>query len=154
DRTQQYDKRRRVLETHVVVDGQDLVLVPSHWTSRVSDEEGGGRDKYADLIYGRYRAMYKSNPDVDFLVCGDFNDTPDDDSVRDHLHGVGDEDAVRRRGGELLFDLMAGRDPEAFATHAYGKKWFVFDQMVVSPGMLDRKGWSCDPETLAVVREG
>lgn len=154
DRTRSLDRRRRILETHLIAQGSELVLMPSHWTSRVSDEEGGGREKYADLIYGRYRAMFKSNPDVDLLVCGDFNDTPDDTSVKVNLHAVGDAEAVRKADGELLFNLLAGRNPEEFASHKYGSKWFAFDQIVVSPGMLDRKGWSCDPESLTVVREG
>lgn len=154
DRTQQWEKTRRILETHIVVGGHDLVLVPSHWTSRVSDETGASRAKYADLIYGRYRAMHKSNPDVDFLVCGDFNDTPEDPSVTKHLHAVGDAAAVRKAGGELLFNLLAGKDPQEYGTHAYGRKWFLFDQIVVSPGMLDQKGWSCDPDTVRVVRDG
>jgi endonuclease/exonuclease/phosphatase family metal-dependent hydrolase len=154
DRTQQWEKIRRILETHIVVDGHDLVLVPSHWTSRVSDEDGKSRAKYADLIYGRYRAMQKSNPDVDFLVCGDFNDTPEDPSVKKHLHASGERDAIRASGGEQLFAVLAGHAPEEFGTHAYGRKWFIFDQIVVSLGMLDQKGWSCDPTSVTVVREG
>ena len=59
-RTQVLDKRRRILEVHIEVNGHDLVVLASHWTSRVSDKRGTGRDKYADEIYGRFHAMYRA----------------------------------------------------------------------------------------------
>jgi endonuclease/exonuclease/phosphatase family metal-dependent hydrolase len=152
NRTQLLRKSLRILEVHVDDQGRDLVIIASHWTSRVSDEEGTGRDKYADLIYGRYKAMFLSNPKVDFLVCGDFNDPPDDDSVTQHLHGVGDVSAVRasRSPDPLLLDLLANKDPEKFGTHYYRKQkeWFLFDQILISPGLLDSEGWSCDLESI------
>src|SRR5207249_875289 len=99
-------KRQRILEGHIEVHGHDLVVIAAHWTSRVSDKEGDGRDKYADTIYGRYRAMYRSNPSVDLLVCGDFNDPPDDDSVVKHLHAVADRATVQQAREEpLLLNL-------------------------------------------------
>src|SRR5262249_52985965 len=127
------------------------VVIASHWTSRVSDKEGEGRDKYGDVIYGRFKAMHRSNPRVDFLVCGDFNDPPNDESVTHHLHAIGDAAKVRQGGDEpLLLDLMADKDPARFGTH-YHSRWYIFDQIVVSPGMLDDLGWSCEPESVHTV---
>jgi endonuclease/exonuclease/phosphatase family metal-dependent hydrolase len=152
DKTQLLGRRLRILEGHLEVNGHELVILATHWTSRVSDEEGEGRDKYADICFGRYRGMHTGNPQVDLLICGDFNDTPDDDSVKDHLHATGDRAAVRRDGHPpLLLDLMAGKDPEQFGTHNYRNKWFIFDHIVVSPGMLDAHGWSCDPDSVKTV---
>src|SRR5262249_25238998 len=94
---------------------------------------------------------HQANPKVDFLVCGDFNDPPDDESVVKHLHAIGNADEVRRGAAEpLLLDLMAGKDPNRFGTH-YHHQWYIFDQIVVSPGMLDDIGWSCAPDSVHVV---
>jgi endonuclease/exonuclease/phosphatase family metal-dependent hydrolase len=157
DRTHLLDKRRRILEGHLVVDGHELVVLASHWTSRISskgDEEGVGRDKYAQEIYGRVHAMYRKDPAVDLLVCGDFNDTPDDESVKEYLHATGDVRQVRASGAEpRLLDLFADRDPEKYGTHWYRGKWHIFDQIVVSPGMLDDRGWNCDPDSARAVRD-
>jgi endonuclease/exonuclease/phosphatase family metal-dependent hydrolase len=155
-RTRLLDKRRRILEGHVEADGHELVVLASHWTSRVSskeDEEGAGRDKYAQEIYGRFRAMYRTNPAVDLLVCGDFNDDPWDESVTKYLHATGDVEAVRSATGPVLLDLFAGKDPNRFGTEWHRGKWNLFDQIVVSPGMLDDRGWSCDPESARTVRD-
>jgi endonuclease/exonuclease/phosphatase family metal-dependent hydrolase len=153
DRTRLHGNRLRILEGHIQVNDHDLVVIASHWTARVTDEEGSRRSKYGDQIYGIFRSMVRSNPQVDLLICGDFNDPPDAPSVTESLHAVGDiEEVLHPRGQPLLLDLFAGKDPAGgFGTHYYNGKWFIFDQIVVSPGMLDDQGWSVDPESAQTV---
>jgi endonuclease/exonuclease/phosphatase family metal-dependent hydrolase len=152
DKTRLRGSRLRILEGHVEVNGRELVILASHWTSRVSDEEGGRRDKYADQLYGTFRGMYHNNPAVDLLICGDFNDPPDDESVTQHLHAIGDREAVLAAHDEpLLLDLMADKDPREFGTHYHARKWYIFDQIVVSPGLLDDEGWTVEPDSVRVV---
>jgi endonuclease/exonuclease/phosphatase family metal-dependent hydrolase len=156
DRTQLLGRRQRILEGHIEVAGQDLAVLATHWTSRVSDEKGEGRDKYADVIYGRFRAMYEANPNISLLVCGDFNDNPDDPSVREHLHAIADRNKVKR-GGEppLLFDLFAPlweENPGKVGSHFYRGHAYIFDHLVVSPGMVNGKGgWQCRPDTARII---
>jgi endonuclease/exonuclease/phosphatase family metal-dependent hydrolase len=153
DRTQLLGKRQRILEGHIRSGKQELVVIVAHWSSRVSDKEGKGRAEYADVIYGRFRAMYKSNPNVAVLICGDFNDPPEAKSVLDHLHAVGDIDTVRQASGTpLLLNVFAARNlDERAGTHYHRGKWFLFDQLVVSPGMLNGGGWKCDVASAEIV---
>jgi endonuclease/exonuclease/phosphatase family metal-dependent hydrolase len=156
DRTKLLGRRLRILEGHLVLNGHELVIIASHWTSRLTDEEGEARDKYADQIYGEYKAMHRANAKVDLLVCGDFNDPPDEISVVKHLHAVQDRDAVLKSGNEpLLLDLMAGKPAREFGTlyEARQAKWHIFDQIAVSPGLLDEEGWSCDLDSVHRVNE-
>jgi endonuclease/exonuclease/phosphatase family metal-dependent hydrolase len=155
DRTQLLGRRQRILEGHLRVNGHDLVILATHWTSRVSDTEGEGRDKYAEIIYGRFHAMFKSNPKVDFLVCGDFNDPPDAESVTHYLHASGDKAKVKAGNEPLLFDLFADRKytDGSLGSHNYKGKWFTFDQIAVSPGLLDDIGWTCETETARIVND-
>ncbi len=158
DRTQLIGKRHRILEGHIEVNGRELAVLATHWTSRVSDKGGEGRDKYADEIYGRFRAMHKANPDVSLLICGDFNDNPDDDSVTTNLHATGDLERVKVNGDPpLLYDLFAKQWAEkrnaSFGTHFYRGKAFCFDHLVVSPGMVNGRGdWICLAETAEIVK--
>jgi hypothetical protein len=153
NRTRLHGSRLRILEGHIEVNGQDLVVIASHWTSRTSDEHGAHRDKYGDQIHGVFRAMYTSNPNVDFLVSGDFNDPPDAPSVTEHLRATGDLEAVLRlQRDPLLLNLFADKDPWAgFGTYFYAGRWEIFDQIAVSPGLLDHEGWSCDPQSARTV---
>ena len=153
DRTKLLGKRLRILEGHIKVNGHALVVIASHWTSRLTDEEGEGRDKYANQIFGAYKGMHLANPKVDVLICGDFNDPPDAESVTHHLHATSDKDKVLRAASEpLLLDLMAGKSPREFGTHYY-KEWYIFDQLVVSPGMLDDEGWTCEVDSVRTVNQ-
>lgn len=149
DRTRSLASRLRIVQGHIEVGGKELVVIASHWTSRLQEGDEG-RTNYADKIYGACNAMYLSNPAVDFLVCGDFNDTPQDDSVTRHLHSTADPRAARSGPPLQLFNPLAAKDPEQFGTHYY-RRWFIFDQVLVSPGMLDDAGWSYAPESVQVI---
>ncbi len=151
DRTRLHGRRQRILEGHIDVDGKDLIVFETHWTSRLRDTGERGREDYADKIYGSVYAMYKSNPRVDVLIAGDFNDTPDDPSVVHRLHTTGDIEAVRQCGPNLLLlNLFADKNPALFGTH-YFHRWLIFDQIVVSPGMLDNFNWACDVASVHTV---
>lgn len=151
NKTQLHGRGLRILEGHVIVHGHDLVILATHWTSRVTDKTGDHRDKYADQIYGTYKAMWLSNPKVDFLVCGDCNDTPDAVSVTKHLRASGDLESVRAGKEPQFLNLFAGKDPHNFGTHFYRNQWLIFDQIFISPGLLDGEGWTCLPETVRTV---
>jgi endonuclease/exonuclease/phosphatase family metal-dependent hydrolase len=163
DRTQHIGAaHQRILEGHIKVNDHQLVVIASHWTSRLARRGSRGGDeskneeqrcKYGNSIYGRFKAMYLSNPAVDLLVCGDFNDDPEDKSVVEHLRGTGDRNALTRDGDPMLFNLAAGRDKDVFGTLSHHNKWNLFDQILVSPGMLDDKGWTCLPETFRTERQ-
>ena len=172
NRTQIHGRRLRILEGHIEVNGHDLVVLATHWTSRLTDKTGDQRAKYGDQCYGVFYGMYRSSPEVDFLVCGDFNDPPDAPSVTEHLHATGDLEGVKsaakpphlflsppegvpwgtgRVSGPMLLDLFAGKDSNHFGTHYNQTHWYIFDQIVVSAGLLDAKGWSCDPASVQTV---
>jgi endonuclease/exonuclease/phosphatase family metal-dependent hydrolase len=161
-KTQLLGRRLRILETHLKVGGNELVILATHWTSRVSDDKGDGRARYADLIYANVSRMAQFNPRADVLICGDFNDNPDDASVRDHLHAVSDVTKVKPVATDpLLFNLFGKRWQEIQAqgkreggTHVYRGKPYIFDQIVISPGLLDREGWTCLIDTAEVVTTG
>ena len=123
-------------------------MIVGHWTSRVTDRDGGKRLAYGRAMYGAYLAVERSTPGpADVVLCGDFNDEPTDNSVILGLRATGDASAVLATAGAdqpRLLDLLSGRDPKTYGTYYYGKDWQIFDHIVVSPGLLDdRAGPSC-----------
>src|SRR5262249_22656277 len=91
EKTRLLGNQQRILQAVIEAEGQDLVVVASHWTARVSEKPGGerpgaGRFGYAETIFKDFTAAYKNSPKVRYLVCGDFNDDPTDKSVVEHLH--------------------------------------------------------------------
>lgn len=151
DRTRQYNRNLRILETHLLVHGQPLVVVASHWTSHLSDKTGQERARYADQIYGAYRAMVESNPHVDWLMAGDCNDSPNADSILQHLHATGDVAAVTQPSTlPSVLNLFADKPAKSYGT-IYYRGWKVYDSIYVSPGMLDERGWHCETDTVHTV---
>lgn len=139
---------RRILEAHLEAGGAPLVLLVSHWTSRVTDQTDVKRSAYADAVYQAVLEHTRADPAADVLIAGDFNDEPDDPSLRDHLHATGD--AARVRAGDLrpmLLDLLADKDPDRDGTYFYNGRWEILDHIVASPGLLDPSGWLVLPET-------
>lgn len=164
NRTRKLDGPHRIVEGHIEVNGHELVILASHWTSRVTRGSREGRNKYGNLIYGRFKAMYLANRSVDFLACGDFNDDPDDEGVVEHLKATPDRKALTAVPGEpKLFSVSAWKAAEIkdkgdkgymkLGSLQYRGKWNLFDQVAVSPGLLDGKGWTVVPETLTTVRQ-
>ncbi|HYV36945.1 MAG TPA: endonuclease/exonuclease/phosphatase family protein [Gemmataceae bacterium] len=145
NKTRLLEKTMRVLEGHLVVNGKELTIFASHWTSRIQATGEQGREKYADAIYREYVKLHAADPKAAVIVCGDFNDTPQDVSVVKHLHGSSNSgDVQQNRADPLLFNLFGDKDAKGFGTHFYNSKWFIFDQILVSPAMLSDGGWTCD----------
>ncbi|MBY0227675.1 MAG: endonuclease/exonuclease/phosphatase family protein [Gemmataceae bacterium] len=144
--------RMRIMETHVVVNGHDLAVIASHWSSRISDKTGATRGKYADQIHGRFRAMLKADPRAALVVCGDFNDEPDEPSVAKHLKAVKDIDAVRKGDEPLLWHALWKQFEAGEGTHFY-RKMHLFDHLCLSPGLLGGGSWEAVEGSAAIVPE-
>jgi len=156
-RAQLHGRLQRILEVHVTVNGHELVIVASHWTSQISDDgkrESGGRAGYAATIAKIYEAAIQTNPHVDFLVCGDFNDTPESETIRTKLGMIADSRLVTPNARPpRLYGLLSGKSPEKFGTHYYNEP-LIYDQIGVSPGLLDTAGWGLVPDSVQVPTEG
>jgi endonuclease/exonuclease/phosphatase family metal-dependent hydrolase len=140
---------RRILEAHLEAAGAPLVILSSHWTSRLRGDTEAKREAYAAAVYAAFRALARSDPAADVLISGDFNDEPDDPSVRDDLHATGDPSLVVETDTEpRLLDLMIGLDPRRMGTFYYNGHWQILDHIVAAPGLLDPAGWQIVPETL------
>lgn len=142
---------RRIVEGQVEVEGLPLVVQVSHWTSRRTDETGTKRSEYARECYRGFLARYGRNQAVDMVLCGDFNDTPSDVSVRNHLRAIADISRIKQDPRQpWLWDLTARLEEEGLGTYKFGRRWEVLDHIVASPGLADAKGWAIRPETLEV----
>ena len=150
-------KRQRILEVHVVVNGHDLHVIGSHWTSQLSDkgdDQTRGRFAYAHTIHAAYEEAIRANPKVDFLICGDLNDTPEAPSVASHLHLTADSSSVTSESKPpKLFAPLSGKSPSEYGTHYYNRP-VIYDHIGLSPGLLDNDGWSYIADSVRVPTEG
>ena len=150
-------RQQRILQTSITVNRHKLEIIASHWTSQGSDrgdDESRGRFSYARTIYSAYTNAMHAHAAVDFLVCGDFNDAPDARSVANFLNVTGDAALVTPDADPpRLFGVLSGKSPSQFGTYYYDRA-LIYDQVAVSPGLLDAAGWSYLPESVRVPTEG
>ncbi|MFM7152295.1 MAG: hypothetical protein ACKO23_20910, partial [Gemmataceae bacterium] len=115
---------------------------------------------YARRIYDEFKNQYRANPNVDFLVCGDFNDTPFDDAVIHDLHATGNLQAILsldKKQPPQFFNPSALLAEKKMATHFQSGREnttpLVFDQICLSPGLLDGTGWSYVNNSADIVKK-
>lgn len=147
-------RQQRILEVRLGENKHELTVVVSHWTSRVSDTSGEGRGRYARTIFADFARAYRASPAVDYLVCGDFNDTPDDPAVVRDLGATGELRKVLSLGRDdrpLFYNPFAALGRGGKGTLHFRDRPYVFDQVVLSPGLLDGEGWSYVNRSAAIV---
>jgi len=78
---QPYFGARYILEVPLQLKDQNLLVFISHWRSRLRGGEEQ-RAQYAGMIRDRLKEINKMYPNLDYVVMGDFNDEPEDDSLK------------------------------------------------------------------------
>jgi endonuclease/exonuclease/phosphatase family metal-dependent hydrolase len=146
--------QRRILKVTLQHNKHPLTVVVSHWSSRISDKTGRGRAAYAEAIHRDYAQMVAADPKVRYLVCGDFNDGPDDPAVTKSLHATGEVKAVLEwKPGQraIFYNPFMELAKKGKATLYFGPTPFVFDQIVLSPGLLEPGGWEYRNRSASIV---
>ncbi|MGO8692115.1 MAG: endonuclease/exonuclease/phosphatase family protein [Rectinemataceae bacterium] len=71
---------RNMLEATLDIDGSELALLICHWKSKLegAEETEDERRQEAALVESRVRALLASDPGAAILICGDFNENPDE----------------------------------------------------------------------------
>ncbi len=146
---------RGVLEVPLQVSGKPLTVLVNHWPSRYGGAEKSAPKRAAAALTARgvIDGHLALDPLADILVVGDLNDDPWDASVLSVLKAVRERRSVEHplnlsptRNGSFSprlwnpsWSFASGSDT---GTYYYwsGWTWNCFDQIIVSPGMLDSKG--------------
>jgi len=122
--------------------GEMIHVIVNHWPSRRGGEKASRPDRNAaaDLSRSIVDSLLKIDPNAKILVMGDLNDDPVNQSVKDHLRAKGREDLLM--SGDM-FNPMYKLYKEGIGSLAYDDAWNLFDQIIVSQGLLgpDKSTW-------------
>lgn len=132
------------LELHIFINHW-----PSHWDG--TEQTMPLRAIAGNTLRREVNRILENDPEADIVVLGDFNDQPDAPSVSRHLGSTLTRDSVAV-GNPTLFNLMGPllEEPEQ-GTIMWKGTWLIYDQVLVSPGMLDSAGLTLSPESLKIV---
>ncbi|MBC7446546.1 MAG: endonuclease/exonuclease/phosphatase family protein [Hymenobacteraceae bacterium] len=120
------------------LNGDPITFIVAHWPSR----RNGQKSLIRRLAIARQTRQLideqlKANPLGRLILMGDLNDTPTDSAVADVLHAS--SELINLPKGHLynpFYDFQI----QSKGTMYYRSRPDVFDQMVLSPGLLVMKG--------------
>ncbi|MCP3904350.1 MAG: hypothetical protein GY715_12035 [Planctomycetes bacterium] len=128
---------RDIVEASFEITGERLHVFANHWPSRRNPADA--RIAAARVLRARVDKILAEDETADILIMGDFNDHPTDVSITQHLR-VSIKPAGVRNGALLNTMGDIDRNPHQ-GTYVYKNQWEVIDQIIVSPGMLDKHGF-------------
>jgi len=129
---------RDILYTKGTVGEDTLHLFVNHWPSRYGGQLATvpKRNFAATVLRTKFDSISAINPSAKLIAMGDFNDHPDDESMRDILRAKKAQTDLKE--GDLL-NLIWQYEFEK-GTHKYDHEWGILDQFVVSPALMDSTG--------------
>ena len=121
--------------TLCTLQGDTLHVFVNHWPSRSSGQRQSepGRIIAASLVRQKVDSIFSRNALANIVITGDFNDNPTDRSLVSELQALNDTTHAKL---STLFNLSAYKMKESTGTIKYQGKWSVFDQIIVSGGLL------------------
>ncbi len=127
---------RDILYVKGLLAGTDtLHVMVCHAPSRRGGEKANLRRKQTmQLVRNVADSVMQQSPMASVLIMGDFNDTPTDESM---LHALGAIPLSASSEESNLLNIM----PLHGGTYKYKGEWSLFDQFVVSKGLLQGDGW-------------
>jgi endonuclease/exonuclease/phosphatase family metal-dependent hydrolase len=143
---------REILYASGVLEKTDTVhIFINHWPSRYSGllKTRPLRNRAATLLRQQVDSIFQLNAAAKIIIIGDFNDQPNDKSLQKHL-------GAKIPGKEIipktLYNLSQQWVTKGEGTLKYQSQWFVFDQVIVSSGLLSSgSGIYTKPEWAKVV---
>ena len=116
--------------------GEAVTIIVCHWPSRFSGSER--REWAGQQVHKIVEDLLARNPDNKVFVMGDLNDDPTNKSVTEGLRGKANISEVK--DGDMYNPWYNILVKEGQGTLAYGGSWNLFDQILMTPNLLNREG--------------
>ncbi len=131
---------RLILRVDGEINGEPISVIVNHWPSRSGGETESEprRLAAAKVLVQAIEDRRQEDPNSAFLIMGDFNDDPHNQSVKEILRTEAAIDSVLPE--ELYNPFAELHNPDSRGTLTYRGKWNLFDQIFLSPNLLDNEG--------------
>ncbi|MBM3436775.1 MAG: endonuclease/exonuclease/phosphatase family protein, partial [Bacteroidetes bacterium] len=118
-----------------LLDGEMIHVIVNHWPSRRGGERASrpNRNAAGDLSRHIVDSLLAIEKNAKIFVMGDLNDDPINPSVKDHLRAKGKKEVLVP--GDL-FNPMFKMYKDGIGSLAYRDTWNLFDQIIISQGLL------------------
>ncbi|MEY3442556.1 MAG: hypothetical protein RLZZ519_837 [Bacteroidota bacterium] len=116
----------------------DVTFIVNHWPSRRDGDKESAwkRERAAQTLRTVVDSIFNLDPLANLVMMGDFNDEPADMSMNKTLKAG--RDSIEACA-TFLYNCMAPIKAEGRGTLKFKGGWNLFDQMIVSTGMITNK---------------
>ena len=133
-------KTRDILAVCGRIEGELFCFFVNHWSSRRGGSEASEflRCGAAQTLRNYTDSLQKVYPDINIVIMGDMNDDPTSKSMYEVLRAKSEISEVGE--GDVYnpwYNILA---KEAKGTLYYRGKWNLFDQIVLTPNLLNKDG--------------
>lgn len=142
---------RDILHVEALFRKKKIHIFINHWPSRY----GGHlvtvpkRNRAADILRSHVDSVFRSEPNANIAILGDFNDHPNDESMLEHLHAKTD---TANLPDTALYNMMWPKMGSE-GTHKYQGHWGILDQIVISGNLLHgTNGFKTTPENAVIFK--
>ncbi len=132
-----YFRTRDQMLVSGLLHGDRFYFIVNHWPSRYGGEKRSRplRNAAARLTRHISDSLLELNPEAKIIVMGDLNDNPTNESVLKIMKAKGNRNKLKK--GDF-YNPMYKLYKKGFGTTAWRDTWSLFDQIFLSPGLLDR----------------
>jgi len=129
---------REVLVVKGILWSDTVHVLVNHWPSRREGEEKSEHKRIAAAMLTQeiIDSIITVNPASNIIVMGDFNDQPSNESMSVMLKL---KTTKKNVNGDLINPYKALQDAGK-GTCKYKRDWFLFDQILVSNSIMNKKG--------------
>ena len=127
---------RDVLYVKGILKDDTINIFVNHWPSRRGGEEASApwRAVAAGVCRHKIDSLIALNKNARIVVMGDLNDDPVNESVTMVLKATGDSKKI---SSGKLFNPWMKLYKDGMGSLAYNDAWNLFDQIILSPALLD-----------------
>lgn len=137
-------KTRDILWVKGLCMGDTLHVAVNHWPSR----RGGKEDMRliaAQVLRKAVDSVLAINPKANIVMLGDFNDDPNNRSIKKILMANDDD---QKKG--TLVNTGEPTFKKGYGSLSFNGIWNLFDQVIISSALNDRTGLDYSPESFTV----
>lgn len=129
---------------------EEFHIFVNHWPSRIGGvaQTEPKRVAVARILKGKIDSVMAASSKAHIIIMGDMNDDPDNKSLAEVLNAQPPATA-----GAQLVNLMFPDFNDGKGTYNYRGNWNMLDNLIISSGLLDGKGFRCVEEKGHIFRE-
>jgi len=118
------------------LDNELISVIVDHWPSRRGGEARSlpKRIKAAQLTKHIKDSLLQENPNAKIIIMGDLNDDPGSPSVKKVLQAKAKKADVKKG---MVYNAMEPFFNRGIGTLAYRDSWNLFDQIMITPALLN-----------------